>query len=112
MPTSNWYSTRYKARLLTYSGCIASAYNHVCGIPMWYSIRGGKIRNVSTRRLTEWEDVPGHVIICDRTEPTVGLFEGMLWYDTTRQFTFMPMTVRRSPTLVVDRGGSMASGTG
>ena len=46
------------------------------------SLRGGKIQRVNTAG-NGWEEVPGHVI--GAAEPSTGLFEGMLWYDTTNE---------------------------
>ena len=43
------------------------------------SIRGGKLRRVNAAG-DGWEEVPDHAI--SATEPTAGLFAGMLWYDT------------------------------
>ena len=44
------------------------------------SFRGGKLQKVNAAG-DGWEDVPGHVI--SATEPSAGLFRGMLWYDTS-----------------------------
>ena len=44
------------------------------------SFRDGKIQKVNAAG-TGWEELPGHVI--SATSPNVGLFEGLLWYDTT-----------------------------
>ena len=44
------------------------------------SLRGAKLQRVNSNG-NGWEEVPGHVV--DTTEPTDGLFAGLLWYDTT-----------------------------
>ena len=43
------------------------------------SLRGGKLQKVNSAG-DGWEDVPDHAI--SATEPTTGLFAGLLWYDT------------------------------
>ena len=43
------------------------------------SLRGGKLQKVNSAG-DGWEDVPDHAI--SATEPTAGLFVGLLWYDT------------------------------
>ena len=43
------------------------------------SLRDGKLQRVNSAG-DDWEEVPGHV--ASAIEPTTGLFDGLIWYDT------------------------------
>ena len=46
------------------------------------SLLAGRLRRVNAAG-DGWIDIPGHTV--SATAPGVGLFEGLLWYDTTNE---------------------------
>ena len=46
------------------------------------SLRGGRLQKVNAAG-DGWEEVPGHAV--SASEPSAGLFEGLLWYDTANE---------------------------